>query len=57
MRIRVVSIAILMIAALCNDARAEQTIVFFRHGDKPASGLGQLNAPRFATARWPFLRC
>jgi hypothetical protein len=50
MRIRVVSIAILMIAALCNDARAEQTIVFFRHGDKPASGLGQLTCQGFNRA-------
>ncbi len=27
---------------LASNARAEQTIVFFRHAEKPASGLGQL---------------
>jgi hypothetical protein len=33
---------IVVFAAAVNDAQAQQTIVFMRHGEKPASGLGQL---------------
>ncbi len=33
--------SVLMLAAAAN-ARAEQTIVFFRHGEKPSGGYGQL---------------
>ena len=32
--------ALVLVAA---DASAQQTIVLFRHGEKPAAGLGQLN--------------
>ncbi len=32
----------LFVGALAVEARAEQTIVFFRHGEKPANGYGQL---------------
>jgi broad specificity phosphatase PhoE len=28
---------------LCGSVRAEETVVFVRHGEKPASGLGQLD--------------
>src|SRR5205807_472926 len=50
MRIRVVSIAIFLMAALCVEARADQTIVFLRHGDKPSTGLGQLTCRGFNRA-------
>src|SRR5262245_19694881 len=39
---RLMAAAILALAAGVTDASAQQTIVFFRHGEKPASGLGQL---------------
>ena len=39
---RMIAAAILVSAVGVTDARAQQTIVFFRHGEKPASGLGQL---------------
>jgi hypothetical protein len=32
------------------EARAEQTIVFFRHGEKPVGGYGQLNCQGFNRA-------
>jgi hypothetical protein len=41
-RQRLVAAALLMLAVGVNDARAQQTIVFFRHGEKPAGGYGQL---------------
>jgi hypothetical protein len=31
-----------LLVAIAAQARAEETIVFFRHGEKPAAGLGQL---------------
>ena len=34
--------ALVLLAVGATDARAQQTIVFFRHGEKPAGGLGQL---------------
>ena len=39
--IRVLVVAIVLSAG-ATSARAEQTIVFFRHGEKPPGGLGQL---------------
>ena len=38
---RIVS-ATLIVLAMSATARAQQTIVFFRHGEKPPGGLGQL---------------
>ena len=39
--IRITTIAVL--ALVCGStAHAQQTIVFFRHGEKPSAGLGQL---------------
>ena len=34
--------AALVVALAAAEARAEQTIVFFRHGEKPSGGYGQL---------------
>jgi len=34
--------AVIVLAVAVNEASAQQTIVFFRHGEKPAAGLGQL---------------
>jgi len=42
MRHRSIAIAVCLLVASAVQARAEQTIVFFRHGEKPSSGLGQL---------------
>jgi hypothetical protein len=39
--IRITTIALLALAC-ASTARAQQTIVFFRHGEKPSGGLGQL---------------
>src|SRR5262245_44855484 len=39
---RLMAAAILALAAGVTDASAQQTIVFFRHGEKPVGGLGQL---------------
>ena len=33
---------LILLAAAAGEAGAEQTIVFFRHGEKPSGGLGQL---------------
>ena len=42
MRTRLIAIAILLLAVASGEARADQTIVFFRHGEKPSGGYGQL---------------
>src|SRR4026208_70467 len=34
--------AMVIVAATAAPARAQETIVFFRHGEKPSAGLGQL---------------
>jgi hypothetical protein len=36
-------LAAMALILVISDARADQTIVFLRHGEKPALGLGQLN--------------
>ena len=42
MRHRSLAIAVALLVSCAAQARADQTIVFFRHGEKPSSGLGQL---------------
>ncbi len=42
MRVRSTALAVCLVALCAAQARAEQTIVVFRHGEKPSSGLGQL---------------
>jgi hypothetical protein len=42
MRHRSIAILVSLLALFAAQARAEQTIVFFRHGEKPTAGLGQL---------------
>jgi hypothetical protein len=42
MRYRTIAITVSLLVALAAQARAEQTIVFFRHGEKPSGGYGQL---------------
>ena len=44
-------IALLLLVAA--DARAEQTIVFLRHGEKPSGGYGQLTCQGFNRALVP----
>jgi hypothetical protein len=39
---RSIAIAVSLLIACAAQARADETIVFFRHGEKPTSGLGQL---------------
>jgi hypothetical protein len=39
---RLVFIVIALLASTAGAARGEQTIVFFRHGEKPSGGYGQL---------------
>src|SRR4051812_18692245 len=39
---RLLWLFVLLVLGTASTARAEETIVFFRHGEKPASGLGQL---------------
>ena len=39
-RVLLIGLGVLIFAA--GDSRAEQTIVFFRHGEKPSGGYGQL---------------
>lgn len=50
MRTRLVSIACLLLLIAAADARADQTIVFFRHGEKPSGGYGQLTCQGFNRA-------
>jgi hypothetical protein len=49
-RQRIVSFALLLVAAVAADARADQTIVFFRHGEKPSGGYGQITCQGFNRA-------
>jgi hypothetical protein len=39
---RMLSIALLVLGLGAADARADQTIVFMRHGEKPSGGYGQM---------------
>jgi hypothetical protein len=39
---RIASFAALLLAVCAVNAQADETIVFFRHGEKPSGGLGQL---------------
>jgi hypothetical protein len=54
MRHRRLSTALFLLVVLfvgsVGQARAEQTLVFLRHGEKPAGGLGQLNCQGFNRA-------
>jgi hypothetical protein len=50
MRTRLIAIAILLLAVASGEARADQTIVFFRHGEKPSGGYGQLTCQGFNRA-------
>jgi|SRR5689334_2498654 len=48
-RSRLVLAALALVVA-SGDARADQTIVFFRHGEKPSGGYGQLTCQGFNRA-------
>jgi hypothetical protein len=50
MRLRIAAIAAALFVATAVQARAEQTIVFFRHGEKPAGGNGQITCEGFNRA-------
>jgi hypothetical protein len=39
---RLLWVFLFVLVSAASNASAEETIVFFRHGEKPASGLGQL---------------
>jgi hypothetical protein len=39
---RLLGIGVVLIACTAANARAEETIVFFRHGEKPSGGYGQI---------------
>ncbi len=41
-RLHRVAWGLCLFAVVASSARAEETIVFFRHGEKPSAGLGQL---------------
>src|SRR3954462_2913276 len=44
---RSLSLAILLLAVVSAGARAKETIVFLRHGEKPSGGYGQLTCQGF----------
>ena len=50
MRHRLLWIVGLLVLVVTADARAEQTIVFMRHGEKPSGGYGQLTCQGFNRA-------
>ena len=50
MRYRIAGLAVVMLGAMAARARAEETIVFFRHGEKPSSGNGQITCQGFNRA-------
>src|SRR4051812_14196612 len=50
MRDRLLWIVGLLVLVVTADARAEQTIVFMRHGEKPSGGYGQLTCQGFNRA-------
>jgi hypothetical protein len=41
-RLRLLSTCFALVVSAAGEARAEQTIVFFRHGEKPSGGYGQI---------------
>ncbi|MGH9144192.1 MAG: hypothetical protein ACRD2I_23895 [Vicinamibacterales bacterium] len=47
MRKRSLFVTLLLLAAVSTAARAEETIVFLRHGEKPSGGYGQLTCQGF----------
>jgi hypothetical protein len=47
MRIKFGVMAMIFVALTSVDAGAEQTIVFFRHGEKPSGGYGQITCQGF----------
>ena len=47
MRQRPLWIALILFVVAAGDARAEQTIVFLRHGEKPPGGYGQITCQGF----------
>lgn len=50
MRIRSIATAVFLAFAVAAQAQAEQTIVFLRHGEKPAGGYGQITCQGFNRA-------
>jgi hypothetical protein len=50
MRHRLLWMAFIFLFAAAGQARAEQTIVFLRHGEKPSGGYGQLTCQGFNRA-------
>jgi hypothetical protein len=44
------AVTVLLLALVSAELRAEQTIVFFRHGEKPTGGYGQLTCQGFNRA-------
>ena len=47
MRKRSLFLTLLLLATVSTGARAEETIVFLRHGEKPSGGYGQLTCQGF----------
>lgn len=47
---RFCAITLLLLIVMAGEARADQTLVFFRHGEKPAGGYGQLTCQGFNRA-------
>ena len=50
MRHRLLPVVFLVLAVTAAEARASQTIVFLRHGEKPSSGNGQITCQGFNRA-------
>jgi hypothetical protein len=50
MRQRILCIAGVLLLTMAANARAQQTIVFLRHGEKPSGGYGQLTCQGFNRA-------
>jgi hypothetical protein len=53
---RLLSTSLMLLVFAAGEARAEQTIVFFRHGKKPSGGYGR-SPVRGSIARSPCRRC
>lgn len=50
MRQRLLFGVLVLLAVTANEARAQQTLVFLRHGEKPSGGYGQLTCQGFNRA-------